>query len=345
MNSEESSPSVDKGNTGKQLRQARESAGLTVTQVAENQHLRPSIIQAIEEGDYSQIDSELFLKGYVRTYAGIVGLNADSLVASLDKELEPLRRENAAAEEVNPLHDIERRKRQKARIAKSVMFILALVVLGLLAYRFVPPMMEETAPQPSGESEPAIEEQESPFDEGQVEPSEEAEDPAPQLGRDRDGELAEADAGLQIEASEEDVFFDREADSEIDSENEDISASGADFNSAVTEESNTGEQPETDIVSEPVSESPGSASEGLASSLFTASFIDDCWVQVTDARGRTLVSALRRAGERISVDGIPPLRIVLGAADAVEQLEFAGESVDLSSYRIINNRVEFTLDV
>lgn len=339
MTSEESSPSVDKGNTGKQLRQARESAGLTVAQVAENQHLRPSIIQAIEEGDYSQIDSELFLKGYVRTYAGIVGLNADRVVASLDKELEPLRREKAAAEEVSPLHDIERRKRQKARIAKSIVFILAVVVLGLLAYRFIPPAMEETAPQPSGGSEPAVEEQESPFDEGQIEPSEDVESPAPLLGGDRDGELA--DAGLQIDPSEEDVL----AGSEAGSVTENVPDSEPGSSVDVTEESNTDARAEVDDITEPVSESPVSGSDGVTAGLFTASFSDDCWIQVTDARGRTLVSALRRAGERISVNGTPPLRIVLGAADAVEQLEFAGESVDLSSYRIINNRVEFTLDV
>ncbi len=340
MTSEDTSPSVDQGNTGKQLRQARESAGLTVTQVAESQHLRPSIIQAIEEGDYRQIDSELFLKGYVRTYAGLVGLNANSVIASLDKELEPLRREKAAAEEVNPLQDIERRKRQKARIAKAISFILVVVVLGLLAYRFISLPEQSVAPEPSDESGPAVEQQGSAFDDGiQIEPSDEVDGLNPEQGRDGEGELAVVVPGN--DAPEEDVFA--EDGGAADDLNEDVLVSKFDSSEDAVQSDTAVTRAEGDNMAQPVSESQNNYTE--TRNLFTASFSDDCWIQVTDARGRTLVSAIRRAGESISVEGLPPLRIVLGAADAVQQLEFAGESVDLSSYRVVNNRVEFTLDV
>ncbi len=340
MTSEDNSPSVDQGNTGKQLRQARESAGLTLTQVAESQHLRPSIIQAIEEGNYHQVDSELFLKGYVRTYAGLVGLDADRVVASLNKELEPLRREKAAAEEINPLQDIERRKRQKVRIAKSISFILVIVVLGLLAYRFISLPEQSVAPEPSDGSGPATEQQGSQFDDGiQAKPSDELEDLSPEQGRDGDDEPVALTTGS--DAPEAGVFAD---DGGVESINEDLPASESFSNADVTVQSDTaGVRAEGDNIAQPVSDGENSYAE--VQNLFTASFSDDCWIQVTDARGRTLVAAIRRAGESVSVEGIPPLRIVLGAADAVVQLEFAGESVDLSSYRAVNNRVEFTLDV
>ena len=42
---------------GQQLRQAREKAGLSVSAVADQQHLRVSVIQAIENGDYEKIDT------------------------------------------------------------------------------------------------------------------------------------------------------------------------------------------------------------------------------------------------------------------------------------------------
>lgn len=340
MTSEDTSPSVDQGNTGKQLRQARESAGLTLAQVAENQHLRPSIIQAIEDGDYRQIGSELFLKGYVRTYAGVVGLNPDRVVALLDKELEPLRQEKAAAEDVNPLQDIERRKRQKAQIAKGIAFILVVVVLGLLAYRFLPLPEEDAVPEPSGESGPAVEQQGSPVDGGiRIEPSEEIEDLSPKRRSDGDGELADVVPGTVAPGE------DFSPESIADNVTGDMPVSESPGSSDVTGVRQTGTGAESDNMAQPVSESQSSDMEVVARNLVTASFSDDCWVQVTDARGRTLVAAIRRAGERISIEGTPPLRIVLGAADAVEQLEFAGESVDLSSYRAVNNRVEFTLDV
>ena len=48
------------------------------------------------------------------------------------------------------------------------------------------------------------------------------------------------------------------------------------------------------------------------------SFIDDCWVQVSDATGKRLVNALLRNGDEIDVSGQAPLRGVIGAVDAVE---------------------------
>ena len=94
--------------TGQLLKRAREQKGLSVSAVADAQHLRPAIIQAIEDGHYEQIDSELFLKGYVRTYARQVDLDPDAVIATLDEELEPLRQQKVQAEEANPLIDIER---------------------------------------------------------------------------------------------------------------------------------------------------------------------------------------------------------------------------------------------
>ncbi|MCW8868801.1 MAG: helix-turn-helix domain-containing protein, partial [Marinobacter sp.] len=112
---------------GRQLQKAREKTGLSTGDVAAAQHLRPSVIQAIESGDYSQIDSELFLKGYVRAYAKQVGLDADAVIADLDQELEPIRQQREQEQEANPLVDIERRRRRKRQLAKALFF---LVVLG-----------------------------------------------------------------------------------------------------------------------------------------------------------------------------------------------------------------------
>ena len=93
MTGEEQSQPASEASVGQQLRRAREKLGLSVSDIADQQHLRPSVIQSIEEGDYSKVDTELFLKGYVRTYARQVQLNADALIAALDSELEPLRQQ------------------------------------------------------------------------------------------------------------------------------------------------------------------------------------------------------------------------------------------------------------
>ncbi|QYJ85106.1 DUF4115 domain-containing protein [Shewanella mesophila] len=59
------------------LKEAREAHGLSVEQVAEQLHLRPSILSDIEADDYSNIASTTYVKGYVKNYARIVGLDKE----------------------------------------------------------------------------------------------------------------------------------------------------------------------------------------------------------------------------------------------------------------------------
>lgn len=139
MTSDDSQQTVANETVGQQLKQAREKQGLSVSQIADAQHLRNSIIQAIESGDYGQIDSELFLKGYVRAYAKQVGLNGDAIIAELDRELEPARLQKERELEANPLVDIERRRRKKRRVAKLLLLVAAIVIIGALVVMFVMP--------------------------------------------------------------------------------------------------------------------------------------------------------------------------------------------------------------
>jgi cytoskeleton protein RodZ len=73
------------------------------------------------------------------------------------------------------------------------------------------------------------------------------------------------------------------------------------------------------------------------------SFVSDCWVQVTDSSGARIVASLQRDGDQINVSGRAPFNVVIGAVDAVNGMSFGGEPVDLSDYRVVNNRTEFTL--
>jgi cytoskeleton protein RodZ len=56
----------------------------------------------------------------------------------------------------------------------------------------------------------------------------------------------------------------------------------------------------------------------------------DSWVEVTDRRGRSLLSRVVRTGESLSIDGNPPLRVTVGNA-AVTSVVYKGQSVDLAA--------------
>jgi len=55
------------------------------------------------------------------------------------------------------------------------------------------------------------------------------------------------------------------------------------------------------------------------------------WVEVTDGRGRPLVSRLVRSGEAIGVDGVPPLKVRIGNA-AGTTLVFRGQPTELQAF-------------
>jgi len=146
MASEETLESKTTTPVGQQLKQAREKKGLSDSDIAQAQHLRPAIIQAIEAGDYQQVASELFLKGYVRAYAKQVCLDDNALVAALDHELEPLRQQKEQEVQANPLVDIERRRRRKRRIAKVVLLLAVVALATYLVYALVLPKTDVLAP-------------------------------------------------------------------------------------------------------------------------------------------------------------------------------------------------------
>ncbi|WP_404363115.1 RodZ domain-containing protein [Marinobacter sp.] len=331
---------------GDQLRKGREAAGLSISDVAERQHLRPAVIQSIENGDYQQIDSELFLKGYVRAYADQLGMPANALVAQLDQELEPLRREREATEHTTPLQDIERRKQRKKRVAKIIGVIVVILFVAYAVLRVidlpVDNQEQQADIQPEDVQEPEVPVRDD--EEGIGSGPEDIEIPeVPELPGAVPGGEAQVEE-LLPEAS----FAERESQDGF-AEAQPVPAE------TVPQEPSDGIEPEA--LAEPQAlEMPDIAPEvssGLAAESqaeaevvnLTASFMDPCWVQVTDADGRTIVGALFGPNDSLDVSGKPPMRVVIGAADAVSRLSFSGEIIDLAAYRIVNNRVEFTLDI
>ncbi|WP_328186835.1 RodZ domain-containing protein [Marinobacter sp. OP 3.4] len=362
MTTDNASQDARQPTVGERLRQAREVAGLSVTEVANKQHLRPAIISAIESGDYGRIDSELFLKGYVRAYATHVGIDPESVVRQLDRELEPLRQEQKAQVEASPLVDIERRKRRKRRIAKVVLMLVAAVVVFYAGSLYLsdgdmsdPAMVEESDESMTGSGEDVPESPALSDDAG-----EEATAPSPSMNDvglesssigpgDSDDSPVSGDAMGREDIPEGDELSDAAGGTGAES----ALTGGTVGQAPVTEAPSTEEsvsEPETpaDTGSEPLVTSAPLPETEPATPVDTEGrlvmeFSADCWVEVQDSTGRTLVAELRRAGETLDVTGESPLRVVIGAVSAVSDLRYSGEAVDLASRPARNDRLVLNL--
>lgn len=344
MTTDNASPEKRQPIAGERLRKAREAAGLTVNEVADRQHLRPAVIVAIEKGDYRQIDSELFLKGYVRAYASHVGIDPDSVVRQLDRELEPLREEQKAKVEENPLVTIERRKRRKRRIARIVAVLVVLVVLFYAGSLYLA-RQQAVAPDSAADTE-------------QDELPAQDDDPVSPGAEGLDDEDSTADTVTEPEALPDADGNERLPEAEqpevASPETSDDPAPGTEPDSVVMisspGETGDGEAASDTAVAQEAREAPASPADQPGPSVIAdnegqlvVEFSGDCWVEVQDGNGRTLVAELRSAGDTLEVTGESPLRVVLGAVSAVESLRYSGERVELADRRARNNRLVLNL--
>jgi cytoskeleton protein RodZ len=72
---------------GEQLRVAREGRGLGVSEVANATNIKSDYIRAMEGGDWEAFSAPVYIKGFVRTYATHLKLDAAAVVEALQAEL------------------------------------------------------------------------------------------------------------------------------------------------------------------------------------------------------------------------------------------------------------------
>jgi cytoskeleton protein RodZ len=127
---DESSLTLGRG-PGRALREARESLGLTVEQVAERLHLSIGTVQALEADDYAGLPPAIFVRGYLKNFARQVGLDQRSVVSAFDREWGP--EASPASSQLLVLTPDEEPSRFNAALVS--LMLAAFVGLGWWAYQ------------------------------------------------------------------------------------------------------------------------------------------------------------------------------------------------------------------
>jgi cytoskeletal protein RodZ len=110
---------------GEEFRSAREARGITLSDVAEQIHIRSVYLNAIENEDWKAIGAAVYVRGFIRTYARFLGLDAEDAVARFNLTAPP---ERSTAITTVTLDDDE-------RSGPSLWVILGtLVALALVAF-------------------------------------------------------------------------------------------------------------------------------------------------------------------------------------------------------------------
>lgn len=72
---------------GERLRSARVSAGLEISTIAAQLHLGDAMVHALERDDYQAMPGRVFVRGYLRNYARLVGVPDESVLKQFDEQL------------------------------------------------------------------------------------------------------------------------------------------------------------------------------------------------------------------------------------------------------------------
>lgn len=289
---------------GALLRAAREARGLDRQDVADALRFSPRMVEAIESEDLANLPPPLFVKGYLRSYAALLGLDETALVRDFESwvpttdslQMIPVRKRSTT-----DLSDVGRGR----QLASA---ILVLVVLGAVVFWWL---------QPDPTPAPILAVEESQTMQGAV-----TADPTSES-------LAEAQAIFppQLPAAEQEPTGDVRAPGDTDPVETTSSSLPV---SDLRQGAESDPAPVTDAAKSAVAGKPDEGpDEAQRTAVLKIRYQEDCWTEVRDARGRQLIYRLAKAGSEQEVSGDPPFAFYLGYAPGVS-VEIDGQAVSIS---------------
>ena len=291
------------GGVGGRLRAAREAREMSVEDVARMLKLSGHQVVAIESGDWNSLPGKTIIRGFVRNYARLVGLDGDRLMAEMNglgvhqsPELKPI---------TGTPVSLPREGKADRRDVVRVAFGIILLAVAMLIYFFLPhdawqsvvsayeavTQLNETAKEPVVQPQAlAVVAEDQP--EAAVVPG-----------------LATAETAAQpAEASA------------VQSKPEGGARENETAATAVV----------TPIEGMPTPQAETTAPATLsATAVLKFKFTEPSWVEIRDRTGKTLLSQLNAAGTEREIVGEPPLSLVVGNASNVT-LWYKGKLVEMS---------------
>ena len=301
-------------NPGETLRQARESNGWSLAEVALKLNLTTTSLGNLEAGAFDKLPGHTFARGYIRAYAKLLGIDQAILVQEFDQ----FTGTDSQGSNVHGLGRIEEPVRVSHTILRIVSLLLLIAVIGGGFVWWQDQASQRTKDLTSNAMEHV--EVESADGTTQIHPLDEPEDQAVAEGQ----ALPEAPVATEQPAAPETA-----------------PAATAAAPTPATPAAPVAQTPATPVQT-PATPAPAAPvapaiSPPTAPALIAGdgrvqiTFIADCWTQVTDGNGKVLFSGLKRKGDTLDQGGKPPLTLRLGFARGA-QVAYNGQPVDVAPF-------------
>jgi cytoskeleton protein RodZ len=345
------------------LAEARQRLGLSQKEAADKLYLTTSFIKHIDAGEFSSLPQPAFIKGYLRTYARMVDLSGDEIVALYDAELqiaEPIPEIRGVTEEDVGTASITGPVLQTGLIGLGGLALVVSVIWWLVSDPEEETPLSVTQP---GVSQPATQDSsEAVFDfelatqEGAALQSEQVSQPLAVPGQTGlESQVAMTETLRAIDTVEHAL-------AETVAESREVSAipvTEASIQEAVAEQSISEPSISEPSISEPsISEQSSSEQErpsvvAVADSVkferttdgarsfitvdasgfdqLELSFKDECWVEIADNQFGLIYNDLNQVNDVLTIYGTAPFEVLLGKATGVEMI-YNGRPLELESF-------------
>lgn len=278
---------------GKLLVWARERASLTPEQVAKELYMTLSKVRALESDDYRHMGSDTFTRGYLRAYANLVKLDVVQVLAAYDRHAQ----KHGLVEQVLP--------RRAESVNKPLWQFIVLVLIALLILWLVSIWFFDNRQQPDYNRPVAV-----------VPPIETALN-VQSLNESSASQSSVSGAALLPEPQSAEgqqsvsVMVNESLSSAQNLNAVDVTQSSAAISSV-----------------SPVAQSASPVKQDSTSrlDLISFSFAEECWLEVSDARGDVLVADLQSKGSSLQLQGTAPFDVKLGNSPAAK-IELNGDKV------------------
>ena len=345
-------------NIGAILRNAREAAGYSIVDVAERLRLSRHHIENLEAERFELFPVSVFLRGYLTSYARLLGIDAEPLLEAYDRRgfgPPQLHSQETASTTT--------RGSEFTVTITTLTVIAVLIVLSALWWREqwtddagLPnsameqpedeggpfdsdegPGEAEEPPEPDGATDPA----EPPDPEAAAETPGVEPPPVPVAAEPDESEAApgSVEPAATAAAPTEDAGAPEETApaGEVGREAPAATATAPDTDSEAPpdvpdQRTETVPAPAETVEAAPASDTEARTDDAAGGSASLVIRVrEDCWLMIRDAEQRLIYRDLASAGTVLDLTAVPPLRVVAGYAEGIE-VEYNGEPFDLMPY-------------
>ena len=345
------------------LLEARSRAGFTQKEVADQLFLMTSFIRHIDEGRFDKLPKPAFVKGYLRSYARVVDLSGDEVVANFEASQLPI-------QDDMEMKDVTDEPMGSSTYTGPVFLTGAVGFAGVVIITSLVWIFSDTNEEPTAS---VVSQNETVSNEvealqlpsrtmtltpetvlGGVSVDQRSLDQADSVRSDEVGLDQPPAAAIDSEElqPEEILYEDEEMAATFSSisvlpdeiaavEPEAVSLDQDDGLATPTENTiEVEDQVAEQLVASAVQIQRGQVTiNGLEITTISAGgedelffqFSDNCWVEIDDAKGVEIYADLNRDGDALRVSGVAPYSILLGKGPSVS-LQFNGETVDVGRY-------------